>query len=177
MLRLLDAEGESRRKDLAAITPIAVALLVVGLVVGAVAVYAFNTSNPVTTTTTQHVTSTQYQTTVQYVTFTTTVPPTGSQSELSGATEVIPSGDSSITLGGINFPYNGYLEVTYIASNSVSISYKYGSTTIASPNSETGTNLIMPVNSGSLQISILNGACGILGCPSITLTLTMTYYY
>ena len=85
----------------------------------------------------------------------------------------------------ISFPaYDGDLLVSYTATNSVSLSYAYGQTMITTPNSGTGTNLVLPILvtvEGNVQYSpiiyVENGACGILGCPSITLTITATYYY
>ena len=78
----------------------------------------------------------------------------------------------------MNFPYDGNIVVTYTATNAVSISFSEGSTTVASPNSETGSGLILPVSAGSPQIMILNGSCPVFGsCPSITMTLSITYQY
>lgn len=145
----------------------------------------------VTTTTTQYSTTsiTRYITTtttnVQYVTVTTvvtsisTTTPQGTVSELSGATEVIPSGQKSIILSpGLSFPYDGSLVITYTATDAVSISYTEGSATVATPNGETGNGLVLPVDAGSPEILILNGSCPLIGsCPSITMTLTIIYDY
>lgn len=135
-----------------------------------------------TTSTTQTVTTTNVQfvtvTTIVTTTSTSTVTPRGSVAELSGATEVIPSGQKSIVLPTLSFPYDGSLVITYTATNAVSISYNEGSATIASPNSETANGVILPVEAGSPQISVLNGSCPLIGsCPSITMTLSITYDY
>lgn len=111
------------------------------------------------------------------VTSTTGTETQGTENFLSSATEVIPNGDNGISITGWSFTYPGYLVVSYTATNTVNLSYTYGATTVSTPNSETESGLTMPVKSGGLVFNINNQACGILGCPSITMTLTVTYYY
>jgi len=135
------------------------------------------TTHHVTDTQTQYVTNTQHKTETQNVTVASTYIPAGKQNELSAANEVIPSGFTSITLPSWVLPYYGYLEVSYNATNLVSLSYSIGSTTLATPDSGTQTGLIIPVLTGSPQIKILNDECSKLGCPSITMNITVTYYY
>jgi len=138
-------------------------------------------TNTNTVTVTNTVTNTQYITTIVTTTSISvdSVELHGTQTVLpAGSTEVIPSGQKSIILPSFNFAYSGEIIVTYTATNAVSLSYTDGSTTIASPNSETGNGIILPVASGSPQISVLNGSCPLIGsCPSITLTMTITYEY
>jgi len=128
-------------------------------------------------TQTRYVTSTQHATAVQNVTVTSTYVPTGRQNELLSAAEVIPSGYTSVTLPSWSLAYYGYLEVSYNATNLVSLSYVIGSTTITTPNSAAETNLIIPILTGNPQIKILNDECSKLGCPSINMNVTVTYYY
>jgi hypothetical protein len=146
--------------------------LIVGLIIGGLGIYL---AVPGASATTNNTTLTQTFTVTQLTTIVTQA--TGSRPLIASTVEVIPKGDNTLTLNLGYLAYDGNLIITYVASDSVSISYSVGDVTITTPNAETQTSFMTPVDSGSPQITITNGACGLLGCPAITLTLTIGYSY
>lgn len=165
-LSLMDREASNKSAPLVRFTPLAAGLLVIGLVVGAGISYFAIPPHSVTTTTLS-------------TTSVSTYVPSGSQTLLSSAVEVIPSGLSSIAVpsSAWSLPYNGYLEVSYTSQNDVQLAYFYGTTLISTPSSETASNLLVPVLSGNFQLSVVNDACSPSGCPSDTMTISVTYFY
>jgi DNA-binding HxlR family transcriptional regulator len=117
------------------------------------------------------------------VTNISTYVPHGSQSMLSSATVIIPIGSTGVPLSLSFPPYSGYLLVTYNATKPVSLVYSIGATTVWTPISATGTNLNLPI--AVIPINppptfYVENACGNPPpeeCPSVTLTITATYYY
>jgi hypothetical protein len=168
-----------------------IALVLVLVITSAGAGYYLGTSNRQTVTTT----ATSILTTTASLTFTTastilstvtsvsTYVPHGSQSMLSSATVSIPNGSTGVPLSLSFPPYSGYLLVTYNATNPVSLVWSVGATTVWTPISRTGTNLNLPI--AVIPINppptvYVENACGLPPpeeCPSVTLTITATYYY
>lgn len=164
-------------------TAIAVGLLVVGLVIGAVVVYGFGistTAKTATKTTTSVSTVTNTATSISFVTVTST---TQSTSEVQSSGFNGPDGQNKLIISWVA-NHAGYAVVTGTSTNAnfyVVVTDSFAGYPLNSYQYSFGygTTLYIPVLPGSVVVYV-GAPCGVLGCTlqggSWSATLSVTYY-